>query len=149
MKFKRRRALEVPPKIRAFINGVTTVPLENTEEPLKSFVWDFDKGDFHHWVDLFNHFDTYFEKYIKPRKDLQVEDNFLESDPPFPREAVLQILRVIRIILENCTNKHFYSSYEVLFLLSKIDIPLLHFLFELFFIAYDRSMHRHIWWKFL
>ncbi|KAM7504309.1 hypothetical protein LguiB_003213 [Lonicera macranthoides] len=112
MKLKRRRTLEVPPKIRSFINGVTAVPLENIEEPLKSFVWDFDKGDFHHWLDLFNHFDSFFEKYIKSRKDLQVEDNFLESDPPFPREAVLQILRVIRIILENCTNKHFYSSYE-------------------------------------
>lgn len=71
------------------------------------------QGDFHHWVDLFNHFDAFFEKYIKPRKDLQLEDNFLESDPPFPRVAVLQILRVIRVILENCTNKHFYSSYEV------------------------------------
>ncbi|KAK9268578.1 hypothetical protein L1049_000332 [Liquidambar formosana] len=112
MKLKRKRALEVPPKIRCFINGVTAAPLENIEEPLKSFVWEFDKGDFHHWIDLFNHFDSYFEKYIKPRKDLQVEDNFLDSDPPFPREAVLQILRVIRIILENCTNKHFYSSYE-------------------------------------
>ncbi|XP_031286240.1 E3 ubiquitin-protein ligase UPL1 isoform X2 [Pistacia vera] len=112
MKLKRRRALEVPPKIRSFINSVTSVPLENIEEPLKTFVWEFDKGDFHHWVDLFNHFDSFFEKHVKSRKDLQVEDNFLESDPPFPREAVLQILRVIRIILENCTNKHFYSSYE-------------------------------------
>ncbi|KAL5803856.1 hypothetical protein ACOSQ3_030656 [Xanthoceras sorbifolium] len=112
MKLKRRRALEVPSKIKAFINSVTAVPLENIEEPLKRFVWEFDKGDFHHWVDLFNHFDSFFEKHIKPRKDLQVEDNFLESDPPFPREAILQILRVIRIILENCTNKHFYSSYE-------------------------------------
>ena len=71
------------------------------------------QGDFHHWVDLFNHFDTFFEKFIKPRKDLQLEENFLESDPPFPRDSVLQILRVIRVILENCTNKHFYSSYEV------------------------------------
>ncbi|XP_051125493.1 E3 ubiquitin-protein ligase UPL1 isoform X2 [Andrographis paniculata] len=112
MKFKRRRALEVPSRIKQFINNVIATPLENIEEPLKSFSWEFDKGDFHHWVDLFNHFDTYFEKHIKPRKDLQLEDNFLESDPPFPREAVLQILRVIRVILENCTNKHFYSSYE-------------------------------------
>ncbi|KAJ6966039.1 E3 ubiquitin-protein ligase UPL1 isoform X3 [Populus alba x Populus x berolinensis] len=111
-KLKRRRSSEVPPKIKSFINNVTTTPLENIEEPLKGFVWEFDKGDFHHWVDLFNHFDSYFEKHIKPRRDLQVEDNFLESDPPFPREAVLQILCVIRIILENCTNKHFYSSYE-------------------------------------
>ncbi|XP_037491239.1 E3 ubiquitin-protein ligase UPL1 isoform X2 [Jatropha curcas] len=122
MKLKRRRSLEVPPKIKSFINTVTTIPLENIEEPLKSFVWEFDKGDFHHWVDLFNHFDSFFEKHIKPRKDLQVEDNFLESDPPFPREAVLQILRVIRIILENCTNKHFYSSYEHLsFLIASTD----------------------------
>ncbi|KAL8033396.1 hypothetical protein ABFX02_13G156500 [Erythranthe guttata] len=112
MKMKRRRALEVPLKIKTFINNVTATPLENIEEPLKSFSWEFDKGDFHHWVDLFNHFDTFFEKYIKPRKDLQLEDNFLESDIPFPRDAILQILRVIRVILENCTNKHFYSSYE-------------------------------------
>ncbi|KAL0443272.1 UNVERIFIED_CONTAM: E3 ubiquitin-protein ligase UPL1 [Sesamum latifolium] len=115
MKLKRRRALEVPPKIKAFINNVTATPLENIEEPLKSFSWEFDKGDFHHWVDLFNHFDTFFEKFIKPRKDLQLEENFLEADPPFPRDAVLQILRVIRVILENCTNKHFYSSYENVF----------------------------------
>ncbi|XP_059440839.1 E3 ubiquitin-protein ligase UPL1 isoform X2 [Corylus avellana] len=117
MKLKRRRALEVPPKIRSFIDSVTAVPLENIEGPLKGFVWEFDKGDFHHWVDLFNHFDSFFEKHIKARKDLQVEDNFLDSDPPFPREAIIQILRVIRIILENCTNKHFYSSYEHLSLL--------------------------------
>ncbi|KAM3302623.1 E3 ubiquitin-protein ligase UPL1 [Capsicum chacoense] len=112
MKLKRRRAVEVPPKIRSFICSVIATPLENIEEPLKSFVWEFDKGDFYHWVDLFNHFDTFFEKYIKTRKDLQFDDQFLESEAPFPREAVLQVLRVIRIILENCTNKHFYSSYE-------------------------------------
>ncbi|GKV14839.1 hypothetical protein SLEP1_g25650 [Rubroshorea leprosula] len=112
MKFKRRKNLEVPPKVRSFINSVTAVPLENIVEPLRSFTWEFDKGDIHHWVELFNYFDSFFEKHIKPRKDLQVEDSFLGSDPPFPREAVLQILRVIRIILENCTNKQFYSSYE-------------------------------------
>lgn len=100
------------PKIRSFIDSVISSPLDNIQEPLKSFVWDFEKGDFHHWVDLFNHFDSYFEKYIKPRKDLLLEDDFLDSDQPFPKEAVLQILRVTRIILENCTNKHFFSSYE-------------------------------------
>ncbi|KAF6153803.1 hypothetical protein GIB67_001036 [Kingdonia uniflora] len=112
MKLKKRRASEVPPKIKSFINNVIAVPFENVEDTLKGFVWEFDKGDFHHWVELFNHFDTFFEKQIKPRKDLKVEDDFLSSDPPFPREAVLQILCVIRIILENCTNKHFFGSYE-------------------------------------
>ena len=73
------------------------------------------QGDFHHWVDLFVHFDSYFEKHIKSRIDLHLEDEFFGCDPPFPKEAVLQILRVMRIILENCTNKHFLSYYEVIF----------------------------------
>ncbi|KAK1310386.1 E3 ubiquitin-protein ligase UPL1 [Acorus calamus] len=64
MKLKRRRAFEVPPKIRSFINNVTSAPLEKIEEPLKGFTWEYDKGDFHHWVDLFTHFDTYFEKCV-------------------------------------------------------------------------------------
>lgn len=112
MKYKRRRVSEVPSKIRSFIRSVTSFTLEKIGEPLKGFVWDFDKGDFHHWVDLFNHFDSFFEKYIKPRKDLQLVDNFLGADPPFPREAVLQILRVTQAILENCSNKHLFSSFE-------------------------------------
>lgn len=104
--------MEVPPNIKSFIDCVTATPLENVESPLKDFVWEFGKGDFHHWLDLFNHFDSFFESYIKPRKDLQLEDDFLEVDPPFPREAVVQILRVSRLILENCTNRHFYSLFE-------------------------------------
>ncbi|KAF5727902.1 E3 ubiquitin-protein ligase UPL1 isoform X1 [Tripterygium wilfordii] len=121
MKLKKRRTVEVPPKIKSFIGSVIATPLENIEEPLKTFVWQFDKGDFHHWIDLFTHFDSFFEKHIKSRNDLQLEDNFLESDPSFPREAVLQILRVIRIILENCTDKHFYSYEHLSSLLACTD----------------------------
>nr|XP_043618820.1 E3 ubiquitin-protein ligase UPL1 [Erigeron canadensis] len=110
MKYNTREP--VPLEIRTFIDGVIATPLENIEEPLKCFVWNFEKGDFHHWVELFNCFDKYFEKHIKSRKDLLLQDDFLEHDPPFPQEAVLHILRVIRIILDNCANKHFYGVFE-------------------------------------
>ncbi|KAG6513969.1 E3 ubiquitin-protein ligase UPL1-like isoform X1 [Zingiber officinale] len=112
MKFKKRRVCETSPRITLFINKVTSTAFENISETLKDFVWEFDKGDFHHWIDLFNHFDSFFDKYTKPRKDLQIEDNFLNADPLFPKDAVLQILHVMRVILENCTNKYFYSSFE-------------------------------------
>lgn len=72
------------------------------------------EGEFYHWVDLFNHFELFFEQHVKPRKDLQLEGEFLEGDGPFPKEAVLRVLRVTRIILENCVNKYLYSSNEVL-----------------------------------
>lgn len=71
------------------------------------------QGDFYHWVDLLNHFESYFEKYVKPRKDLQLDFDCLEEDYQFPKEPVLQILRVTRIVLENCANKYLYNSNEV------------------------------------
>ncbi|MCO5577516.1 hypothetical protein L7F22_031347 [Adiantum nelumboides] len=111
MKAKKKRGVEVPQKIQTFVNSVTSLPLEGIEAPLANFSWDYDKGDFYHWVELMNHFDSFYEKHIRPRKDLHLEGEFGQSHA-FPREAVLQILRVTRIILENCINKHCYSSYE-------------------------------------
>lgn len=37
-----------PPKIRSFIRTVTGTPLENIEEPLKGFTWEFDKVRIQH-----------------------------------------------------------------------------------------------------
>eukprot|EP00210_Caulerpa_lentillifera_P005107 g4879.t1 len=37
-----------------------------------------------------------------------------ETDPPFPTQSTLAVLNVTTMILENCTNKHLYQSYEYL-----------------------------------
>jgi E3 ubiquitin-protein ligase HUWE1 len=106
------------------------------------------QGDVHHWVQLFDHFDAYFDKHLKGRHDLcldyveatavaapeaaagtsqsasggasssgavppQQPQQPQQPDPPFPSAAVLSILRVTALILEGCSNKHLYSSYEV------------------------------------
>lgn len=71
------------------------------------------QGDFHHWVQLFNHFDAYFEEHVKPRKDIQLKLENDAPDPEFPVQNCLEILRVTSILLENCTNKQLYQSYEV------------------------------------
>jgi hypothetical protein len=84
------------------------------------------QGDFYHWVDLWNHFELFFETYVKPRKDLQPEGNFAESNDPFPKDAVLQILRVTQIILENCPNKYLNNSNDVIFLQPNPPHLLLH-----------------------
>uniref|UniRef100_A0A7I4AEX4 HECT-type E3 ubiquitin transferase n=1 Tax=Physcomitrium patens TaxID=3218 RepID=A0A7I4AEX4_PHYPA len=112
MKVKKKRGVEPPPKVKAFISTVVNTPLENIDVPLRRFSWDYEKGEFHHWVDLFNHFELFFEQHVKSRKDLQLEGDFLDGDGPFPKEAVLQVLRVTRIILENCVNKYLYNSNE-------------------------------------
>lgn len=96
-------------------------------------------------MDLFNHFDTFFEKHVKARKDLHIEENFEESDPSFPKDAVLQVLRVIRVVLENCTNKHFYSSYEVSLCQNS---PKYHFIFAWFFLTGINSYSMLDFWLF-
>ncbi|XP_059637615.1 E3 ubiquitin-protein ligase UPL2-like [Cornus florida] len=104
---------EPPPKIKAFIDKVIQSPLQDIAIPLSGFRWEFGKGNFHHWRPLFLHFDTYFKTYLSCRSDLLLTDDIsLEDDSPFPKQAVLQILRVMQIILENCHNKSSFNGLE-------------------------------------
>eukprot|EP00798_Chlamydomonas_sp_ICE-L_P016839 gene16839-23119_t len=105
-----------PPPIQAFITSVVSRPFTDLATLLDGFIWKYDKGDFSHWIALFNHFDSFFEKHVKPRKDLQLK--FPEgsssvadggAEPQFPVEDCLAVLRVSCVILENSGNKHLYS----------------------------------------
>ncbi|KAJ4837727.1 hypothetical protein Tsubulata_038110 [Turnera subulata] len=103
---------EPPPKVKAFIDKVIQSPLQDIAIPLSGFRWEYSKGNFHHWRPLFLHFDTYFKTYLSSRSDLLLSDNLLEDDNPFPKHAVLQILRVMQIILENCHNKSSFDGLQ-------------------------------------
>ncbi|XP_071715402.1 E3 ubiquitin-protein ligase UPL1-like [Rutidosis leptorrhynchoides] len=102
---------ETPPKVKAFIDKVIQCPLQDLAIPLSGFHWEYNKGNFHHWRPLFLHFDTYFKTYLSSRKDLLLVDT-LEDDTPFPKQSVLQILRVMQIVLENCHNKSSFDGLE-------------------------------------
>lgn len=127
-----------PPKIKAFIEKVIQCPLQDIAIPLSGFWWEYNKvnnmiicciwhfvfpltytyisllhqGNFHHWRPLLLHFGTYFKTYLSSRNDLTLSDN-LEDDIPLPKHAILQILRVMQIILENCPNKSTFDGLEV------------------------------------
>lgn len=71
------------------------------------------QGDFHHWVPLFNFFDAYFERHVQSRSDLQLKCEPGDAAPELPSRNLVAILKVTASILENCSNKHLYSSCEV------------------------------------
>ncbi|XP_021743761.1 E3 ubiquitin-protein ligase UPL2-like [Chenopodium quinoa] len=113
---------ETPPKIKAFIDKVIQSPLQDLAIPLSGFRWEYNKGNFHHWRPLFHHFDTYFKAYLIQRNDLLLSDTITEDEAPCPKHAVLQILRVMQIILENCHNKGSFDGLEHFkFLLASTD----------------------------
>ncbi|KAL3617821.1 hypothetical protein CASFOL_038142 [Castilleja foliolosa] len=103
---------EPPPKIKAFVEKVIQCPLQDIAIPLSGFCWEYGKGNFHHWRPLFLHFDTYFKTYLSCRNDLLLSDDILGDVSPFPKQAVLQILRVMQIVLENCQNKSSFTIIE-------------------------------------
>ncbi|KAL6511581.1 hypothetical protein OROGR_021178 [Orobanche gracilis] len=100
-----------PSKVKAFVEKVIQFPLQDIAIPLSGFRWEYGKGNFNHWRPLFLHFDTYFKTYL-PRKDLLLLDDVVGDVSPFPKQAVLQILRVMQIILENCHNKSSFAALE-------------------------------------
>ncbi|KAI4339776.1 hypothetical protein MLD38_024681 [Melastoma candidum] len=101
-----------PPKVKAFIDKVIQSPLQDIAIPLSGFHWVYDKGNFHHWRPLFLHFDTYFKEHLSRRNDLLLTDEIVDDESPFPKHEVLQILRVMQIILENCPNKSTFDGLE-------------------------------------
>ncbi|KAK4489970.1 hypothetical protein RD792_000624 [Penstemon davidsonii] len=103
---------EPPPKIKAFIEKVIQSPLQDITIPLLHFRWEYGKGNFHHWRPLFLHFDTYFKTYVSCRKELLLSNDILGDISPFPKQDVLQILKVMQIILENCHNKSPFGGLE-------------------------------------
>ncbi|KAK3268281.1 E3 ubiquitin-protein ligase upl1 [Cymbomonas tetramitiformis] len=121
----KRTTAETPSQVQEFIGSVVQVAGESIAAPLQNFqTWCYGKGDFCHWIDLFDHFDAFFDAHVKPRAELKIQDTKSE-DPPFPRESCLEILRVSSLILENCNNKHMYSSVEHLTsLLAANDVDL-------------------------
>ena len=68
---------------------------------------------------MFVHFNLFFSKYVSSRKDPQLTDSLLDEEDLFPKGTVLQILRVLAIIFENCQNKGSFSGLEVLTMYSK------------------------------
>ena len=53
------------------------------------------------------HFDTYFKTCISSSKDLLLSDDMTECEP------LMQILRVMQIVLEDCQNKTSFAGLEV------------------------------------
>ncbi|CAJ1974055.1 unnamed protein product [Sphenostylis stenocarpa] len=102
---------EPPPKIKTFIEKVIQCPLQDIAIPLFGFRWEYNKGNFQHWRPLLLHFDKYFKTYLSCRNDLTLSDS-LEVGIPLPKHAILQILRAMQIILENCPNKSSFDGLE-------------------------------------
>lgn len=74
--------------------------------------WNYGRGDLYNWVGVLDRFDEILENLIATYEleRLQV-GTFSQSD----QELLVGVLRFSRLLVENCTNRNIYNSYEVFF----------------------------------
>ena len=78
---------------------------------LSSFrIWRYPRGDLHGWVPVLDHFDTILEGIITSYDLDKIQTN---DFTPKTKELLLDILRVHKLLLENCTSRKLFASYDV------------------------------------
>ncbi|KAF9143356.1 hypothetical protein BG015_000457, partial [Linnemannia schmuckeri] len=115
MKIKKApvKKLAVPPlPIRNLIKTLKESPeaelaahIEATPE------WTWPRGDLFHWVGVLNRFDEILDTLCKTHDMKKPQPKELS---PADRRLTLAILSFSRLLLESCTNRNLYASYEQL-----------------------------------
>ena len=78
---------------------------------LSSFrIWRYPRGDLHGWIPVLDHFDTILEGVVTSYDLDKIQIN---DFTPKTKELLLDILRVHKLLLENCTSRKLFASYDV------------------------------------
>lgn len=73
-------------------------------------VWRFARGDLHAWIPALDRFDTTLEVIVK---NYELDRPQLNPFTPLDQRLLLEVLRVYRLLLENCTSRKLFASYDV------------------------------------
>lgn len=92
-------------KIANSTNDDDIIPIFN-EFP----IWRYQRGDLAAWIPALDRFDDVLANIIKGYDLGKPQTN---DFTPKTKELLLGILRLTRLLLENCTSRKLYSSYEV------------------------------------
>ncbi|KDN52289.1 DUF913-domain-containing protein [Tilletiaria anomala UBC 951] len=76
-------------------------------DPISEWCWP--RGDLHYWSSTLNRFDDIFEETCKDYELFKLQ---LNEFTPNRKRLLVSILRFSRLLMENCTNRKLYASYE-------------------------------------
>ncbi|KAJ9475492.1 HECT-type E3 ubiquitin transferase [Pseudozyma hubeiensis] len=71
--------------------------------------WCWPRGDLYYWTGVLNRFDTILENVCRDYELSSIQAN---DFTPLTKRLVASILRFSRLLVENCTNRKLYSSFE-------------------------------------
>ncbi|WWD19760.1 hypothetical protein CI109_104224 [Kwoniella shandongensis] len=112
MKVKKSAKKQSPPSrdVAALVERILAASdqeLVNVLQPFQS--WKYARGDLHAWIPVLDRFDSFLEDTIKSYDLTKLQIN---DFTPKTKELLLEVLRVQRLLLENCTNRKLFASYD-------------------------------------
>ncbi|KAG0374801.1 hypothetical protein BGX24_009910 [Mortierella sp. AD032] len=103
---------ESPPAVKTLIQALTECPESEIPKLIEEVPeWNWPRGDIFLWVAVLNRFDDILDTLCKTHDMKKPQPKpFSETD----QRLTLAILYFSRLLLENCTNRNLYASYEQL-----------------------------------
>jgi len=99
------------PEVATLISLLLATPDEELSTVLVTVPsWPWPRGDLHSWTQVLNKFDEILEKTIT---EYDIKTIQVNEFTPRTKQTVLEILRFEKMLLEHCTNRKIYASFDV------------------------------------
>ncbi|KAK4689594.1 E3 ubiquitin-protein ligase HUWE1, partial [Tremellales sp. Uapishka_1] len=99
-----------PADLAELVNSILSAPDIEIVDALKSFqYWRYPRGDLYVWIPVLDRFDQILADLIASYDLSKIQTN---DFTPLDKEMILEILRVQKLLLENCTNRKSFASYD-------------------------------------
>ncbi|CDS01035.1 hypothetical protein, partial [Sporisorium scitamineum] len=105
-----KRLAAAAPEVVALQDRITKASDDELPTVLDSISeWCWPRGDLYYWTGALNRFDTILESVCR---DYEVSKIQVNDFTPLTKRLIVSILRFSRLLVENCTNRKLYSSFE-------------------------------------
>ncbi|PWN48958.1 DUF913-domain-containing protein [Violaceomyces palustris] len=105
-----KRLAPAAPEVLSLLNRVSTATDDELPDILDSISeWCWPRGDLYYWTQVLNRFDSILEETCR---DYELSKLQINDFTPLRKRLVVSILRFSRLLIENCTNRKLYASYE-------------------------------------
>ncbi|KAJ3176473.1 hypothetical protein HK101_010430 [Irineochytrium annulatum] len=130
-----------PASVAAVITKLTVEPDEALPALADELAdWSLPKSDFFHWIPVLNRFDAIMESVVDTHEMKVFQKKPME---PKTKELLLAVLKISKVLWENCTSRGLYSSYEHLsHLLHTSDLDVLDAVLRLMIPPSQRNRQR-------
>ncbi|KAN0062881.1 E3 ubiquitin-protein ligase tom1 [Thecaphora frezii] len=105
-----RRLAPAAPEVTALLSRISNATDDELPDILDSVSeWCWPRGDLYYWTQILNRFDAILEDTCRDYELAKLQTN---EFTPLRKRLLVSILRFSRLLIENCTNRKLYNSYE-------------------------------------